>query len=179
MHELWDILRCPQRPINCFLIQGTLLGAYRDKGFTPTERDIDIGFLWEDFHFAAGRIIGDLIHTGFEIRTVNRPFNSIRVINATKYGIKVDLVSYIQHEDKRFCPNTIKPYYSIVHDADLLEKHTEVELFGDEWPAPHDIERYLRIEYGDDWNIPKYDHVSKSRVYKFCKSQRIGNDFLN
>ena len=32
-----------------FLIQGTALGAWRDNGFTPMERDIDIGFLQEEF----------------------------------------------------------------------------------------------------------------------------------
>jgi len=31
-----------------FLIQGTALGAYRDKEFTPTEQDIDLGYLVED-----------------------------------------------------------------------------------------------------------------------------------
>ena len=45
--ELGEIL--DRVEVSYFLILGTALGAYRDKGFVPTERDIDIGFLYEDF----------------------------------------------------------------------------------------------------------------------------------
>lgn len=165
-----------------FLIQGTALGAYRDRGFTPTEEDIDFGFLQEHFTPKANNIAQGLKETGFsDICLISKPFTRPRTITASKYGIHIDLVSYMSWKDKRFATRpldhrNLQPY-SIVHNRYMLERYNKVTLFGKQFNVPHPIEDYLALEYGD-WKIPAKDHVSRTRVYGFVKSEGIPLDLL-
>jgi hypothetical protein len=119
-----------------FLIQGTALGAYRDNGFVPTEKDIDFGMLHEDFVNCIHRICLLFVAKGYEIRTINRPFTKPRVINAIKGTVKIDVVSYHKHESVRYCPNTSMTY-SIVQPAALMENTQPIELFGVDCKVPY------------------------------------------
>lgn len=153
-----------------FLIQGTALGAYRDNGFVPTEKDIDIGILWEDCHWP--QLAKELITRKFEIQTISRPFAACRTIVAKKYGCKADLVGYIAWKEFRFAARPVDernlPPYSIVHKAELLQPpYHDVALFGRSFQIPSPPEEYLALEYGDDWYTPREDHVSRTRVPNF------------
>lgn len=171
--DLHEVLK----PFPCFLSQGSALGAYRDGGFTPTELDVDISFLGEDMVQYGGRIACRLVEAGFEVHTVNKPFNAIRIIKAFKYGIKADLAAYLLWKDVRFCNSNLTEY-SLVHPRKLLEEYMEIQWFGTRWNIPKDIEVYLKREYGD-WQTPRHDHVSKSRVPKFRKTEGIPNGLLD
>ena len=164
-----------------FLILGTALGAYRDKGFTPTEQDIDLGFLQEDFALIAGDIANSLIKSGFEISSINRPFSRCRAIVARRNDIKIDMVGYILWKNFRFCPNSDPKThaYAIVHERKILENYEPVKLFGVTFSVPSPIERYLELEYGEDWRTPKEDHVSRTRQYDFLEQWKIPNDLLD
>jgi len=175
--EAHDILRSLEVPH--FLILGTALGAYRDKGFTPLADDIDIGFLQEEFEPAAPNIARSLIRLGYEVHTVNRPFLACRAIKATRRGVKLDMVAYWPWKGKRFCTSgdpRAKPY-SIVHTRDMLETYDTVELFGQVFQVPYPIEEYLHLEYGSAWRIPLPTHLSLTRVYGFCEKEGITNDY--
>lgn len=167
--------------VDFFLILGTALGAYRDKGFTPTEKDIDLGFLYEEFAKHVGDIARSLILNGFDVRSVSYPFRRCRVLVAHHEGVKVDLVSYVPRGDKRFCSNSdqkTKPY-SIVHSREMLERYEPIQLFGKEFLVPSPIEKYLKLEYGEDWRTPRQDHKSRTRHYFYRKEQGIAEDFLD
>ena len=169
--------------LNYFLVQGTALGAYRDKGFTPTEADIDFGFLQEDFSPASVTIVSELMYAGFEVRTINRPFTKCRTIVADRDGVHLDLVSFVKWRGKRFvsrpmdCRNL--PPYSIVHSARMIESYDQVELFGRKFQVPWPVQDYLRLEYGSDWQTPKHDHISRTRIYNFVNEQGIPHELLD
>ena len=163
-----------------FLTLGTALGAYRDKGFTPDEKDIDLGFLQEVFTPESGRIASVCESAGFVVRSISRPFSRCRVVILQRDGVKVDLASYVLWKGKRFCcnsdPNT-KPY-SLVYDRRLLECYQSVSMFGVDFLVPEPIESYLGLEYGPTWRIPAPDSVSRTRVYGFRQQEGIPDDWL-
>lgn len=48
LHKLKDI--CDRHQISFYLLAGSTLGAVRHKGMIPWDDDIDVGFLYEDWH---------------------------------------------------------------------------------------------------------------------------------
>lgn len=166
-----------------FLIQGTALGAYRDKGFTPTEADIDFGFLQEHFGPRAGDVAKAFIEAGFDVRSFSLPFSRCRLLVVQRYGVKIDMVSYLLWKDKRFAATPVHPSvpdrYCIVHHRNMLETYELIGLFGHGFRVPSPVEEYLRLEYGDDWRTPREDHVSRTRVYGFLEKEGIPSDLLD
>jgi hypothetical protein len=177
--DLHDILE--KLGMKYFLVMGTALGAYRDKGFTPTEKDIDIGFLYENFTPYIGDLARELVLSGFAVRPISRPFRKCRVLVASRNDVKIDLVTYVLWRDRRFCSNAdhkTKPY-SIVHHRSILENYQKLEVFGREFLVPSPIEEYLSLEYGPAWRVPVQDHRSRTRVYEFRNLVGIQDDFLD
>lgn len=177
MHVILSVLKIP-----FFLINGTALGAWRDKDFTPTEKDIDLGFLYEDFAPHVTELVAVLAAQHYELQTVAEPFTRIRTIVAQKDTIKFDLVSFARWHDVRFASRPVHPRadrrYSIVHPAKLLEQWTTIAFHRLPCAMPLEIETYLQLEYGDEWRVPKEDHVSRSRVYDFVEQENIPRDLL-
>lgn len=168
------------RRIPYFLIQGTALGAYRDQGFTPTERDIDLGILIENFLPAWWRLKNDLQEYGFEVTTRDKPFNRVRILVAKRGGVKVDITTYVPWKKTRFCANTDPALdYAVVYHREMIECYDFVSLFGSTFRVPQPIEQYLELEYGEDWRTPQDDSVSRTRHYHFVKSERIPRDYLD
>lgn len=167
-----------------FLIQGTALGAYRDAGFVPGERDIDLGVLFEDLAGRQDEVTRELWKRSFHVRQIIEPFNQARTIVADRLDVKIDLVGMIRHEQYRFTATPIdflsvgsRPY-AIVHPRLTMENWTKVAMFGRQWNVPHPIEGYLESEYGPEWKTPKDDSVSRLRNYKFMKERSIGRGYL-
>lgn len=182
--ELKEVLDFHNVPF--FLMQGTALGAYRDRGFVPTERDIDLGILQEKWQHKAAFVAMSLQRRGFDTECFVMPFTEIRTVVCFKYDCKADLVGMIRYQDKRFTTGPIRDYtqppvakpYALVHDADLIEDQQQLELFGRKFFIPRNIETYLEREYGPDWRVPADDHVSRTRVYNFLEQEGIGADYL-
>jgi phosphorylcholine metabolism protein LicD len=179
LSEVLDELAIPH-----FLIQGTALGAYRDHGFVPTERDIDIGILIEHFAPRVGDICKALLDRNIEVETWHRhyPFAFCHTIVAYCQGAKADLVGLMKHNGQRFTctpndPVNVPEPYAIVHKAELLENYQTVEMFGKTFTIPCPIEEYLATEYGPGWKTPADDHVSRSRVYDYLKG--LPDDFYS
>lgn len=178
--EVTSILDRLQVP--SFLIQGTALGAYRDGGFVPNEKDIDIGILQEHLAPVARKLVNELMLAQFQVETFCLPFAQCRTIVAWKYGVHADLVGFIKWKEKRFTcspvhPTVTKPY-ALVHESGLLENYKQCSLFGVDCNVPSPIETYLLREYGKKWQVPKDDHVSRTRVYNFIDQEGIPDDYL-
>ena len=163
-----------------FLMQGTALGAYRDHGFVPTERDIDLGILYEQLWPRAGDIVKRLTELRCELEVWVKPYARPRTIVAWLNGVKIELVGLMRWRDKRFTTPPIHPSvtqrYALVHEADILEEQTQIPLFERSFNIPLRIETYLEREYGPDWRTPKDDHVSRTRIYDFCEANKITDD---
>ena len=181
MLELGELLDTAHIPF--FLMQGTCLGAVRDGGFVPTEKDIDFGFLQENMNMASDSLVPILTRKGYDLELVVAPFTRVRTIVAIKQGIKVDMVSFSRWKDKRFASTPIRDWlkepYCIVHEAELLENYDIVAMFGREWYVPQHPSLYLEREYGPDWKVPKEDHISRTRIYDYLNKEKIPNDLLD
>lgn len=187
-HKMGELILCETKmclDIACYdlpyyIIQGTVLGAYRDKGFCPDERDIDFGMMFEDFYKIMPRLVYELSRRDYTVRTVAAPFTLPRLLKAEKRGVHVDIVSFVKWKESRFCHNTdprTKPY-SVVYHQDLFDYYEKIELFGLEFKAPGPIETYLEGEYGEDWRTPAEDSVSRTRVYRHREKEKIPYEFL-
>ena len=155
-----------------FLIQGTALGAYRDSGFVPAEKDIDLGILQEDLtSYQAISVVSAIIKKRRDVEVFVQPLGYPHTIVVWGDNCKLDLVAFSKKDEKRFTPQPLRPWikqhYCIVHDAVLLETYQRVEMFGWSWKVPSPIETYLELEYGPGWKVPKDDHVSRTRDYYF------------
>jgi len=167
-----------------FLIQGTALGAYRDGGFVPSERDIDLGILIEHLTGRQDELTRVLWDRAFAVRQIIEPFDEARTIVAQREGVKIDIVGFIAWRHVRFAATPLdylsvgsRPY-AIVHSRGRLEHWTKVTMFGRKWNVPLDIEGYLASEYGPDWRTPTDDHVSRTRNYNFLRKRNLGRDYL-
>ncbi len=170
-----------------FLMQGTALGAYRDRGFVPTEKDIDIGVLQEHLQPKAELILCTLMLHGFDIEAYVMPFTKPRTLIAFKtydgHLAKADIVGMARWKDKRFTCTPIKDHcmdtpYALVHESNMMEQYRDITLFHRVFKIPLDIKTYLQREYGEDWRTPQDDHVSRTRVYDYLNLENIPHDFL-
>jgi len=170
-----------------FLIQGTALGAYRDKGFTPTEKDIDLGYLWEDCRYDTYLdFCFHLLEQGYEIQTFNLPFTRPRMMTVRKYGCRIDFTGYIKWKDKRFASRTFDernlPELTMVHEAKMFEILRDITLFGSKFWVPFDVEQYLKLIYGENClTVYNENHAlmeSTVCVPDFMKNEKIPLDLL-
>lgn len=181
-----------QYSVPYFLLQGTALGVYRDKGFTPTEKDIDLGILYEDFLPKIPALMAALMLRGFDIEVFTMPFTRPKTlvvfkeyadIDGKKYVVHADLVGMVRWRNFRFTSAPVRDYieepYCIVHKAEQLEKYEQsIVLWGKRFLLPYDIQHYLFCEYGPKWMEPRDDHLSRTRVYNFIEREGIPHDYL-
>lgn len=178
LFELAEVLKALHVPF--FLIQGTALGAVRDRGFVPQEKDIDLGTLWEDLQGKQDLITRECWDRSMHVRQVISPFDSARTLVVEKYGCKADIVSFFRHGPNRVNLSPVDEYsvgrrpYGIVFPASLIQSTQRVEMFGREWRVPFPVERYLEMEYGADWRTPNPDCVkSLQREYFYISRHKI------
>lgn len=183
--EIDGILK--QLDIPYFLMQGTALGAYRDKGFTATEKDIDLGILYEHLLPKFNSLMGIMMIRGFDVEAFTMPFTRPKTLVVFKeyggYVVHADLVGMVPWDGLRFTSAPVRDYieepYCIVHRADIVENYRKsIVLWGREFWLPAEIEYYLFCEYGPKWMEPRDDHLSRTRVYNFIQREGIRDDYL-
>lgn len=169
-------------PDNWFLMLGTALGAYRDKGFVPTEEDIDVGVILKDRNVSLESLLTRFVQSNFcKVEIVIAPFSICRILYVHKYQIKMDIVGWLAFNEELFAATPVEPEhvlkpYCLVHSRKVLSPpYRKIELFGEEFNVPQDIEKYLELEYGTDWRTPKEDHISRTRIYSYLSKNGISN----
>ena len=132
---------CYNRHLVYYICFGTALGFHRDKGYIPSDPDIDV-FLSCD-ESSRFSLLNDLSVNGFALNAI-KPIDSWRNCHTVKNSILLD-IWYKQHN------NFLAFYHS---DNYILYKGRRIRI-------PSNIEKYLSCVYSD-WRIP-----SKTRANPF------------
>ncbi|MBW2978212.1 LicD family protein [Candidatus Woesearchaeota archaeon] len=162
---LRNILKvCNKINMNPFLVFGTLLGHYREKGFIKHDIDLDLGLLENDF----SKI--ELLKKELRKRRFDNSFNEKGMIQFThpKFSsLHVDFWLFYKKKDKM---TYYKEYsykgkyavYSFAFPSKIFEKFKKVKFLDKvEVLIPSKTEEFLTISYGD-WKTPKkeFDNIS-------------------
>lgn len=139
LKELANIL--DEFDIYWFLSCGALLGAYRDGDFIPWDWDIDIELKKEQASPVIKTLVRRLNERGFKARA-----SRFRVI-AKKYGTMYILRLWGRKGKWRRLGKARKV------PAKYFESLGQIELRGNMYPCPADIEGFLEFRYGD-WRTP-------------------------
>ena len=147
--------------VKAFLVSGTLLGCVREKRILAHDYDIDFGADIDDPGFDA--LVAALnAHPDFKLRKIQKVTNEIALHNEwarnyankpwlAKYmykeSIPVDLFAHIFFRGEVF--HGSKRNLWVNSDFDLRR----TDLYGIEFNAPVEADRYLTENYGD-WRTP-------------------------
>ncbi len=179
--------------IDWFLIQGALLGVYRDGGLIPYDHDIDIALRAEETEPRVGEIIeafkergfskAEIVYGFYEREKITRfsvavrdPECSAKFNDHFKSGIGYSIEFWRRCQGFRtLIPNKDNGRPKGWHvPARFFEKKDKVKLYGISYPSPCPIEEYLEWQYGD-WKTPKNTRLkefTEARVYDETAAQQ-------
>lgn len=146
-HNLLDFKKIMDREKIYFaLTAGTALGAVRDKNFIEHDEDIDLALFSRDKQRVIN-ILPELQKIGFQVVRYNRR----HVISIMRNNDYMDLCFFEKiNEEEYDCDGCM-----IL--SKFMENTKEYEFLGEYFQIPQDYQGYLRCEYGENWEIPRYD----------------------
>lgn len=128
---------CKILDIDYFWVAGTCLGFYRDGGYIPKDKDIDIGIFCNDEKFML--LVERLEGLGFvNIPQGGKPQWFIRD-NILLDVCRIDIFARLRF----FTPTFFKAFDVITYNGRIYK-------------IPHPVEKYLEHCYGPGWKIPNY-----------------------
>lgn len=146
-----------------FLIDGTLLGAVRDKDFIEHDSDIDLGVYANEWTYdTAERVIRELADKGITMHHVyGKNINTEYELTFKRDDIKIDLFFYRHTGDTmQHCAfnngwrNGDSDVIRYAYPAFLIEELGTIDFRGMRLPAPKNAEQVLACKYGPEWHIP-------------------------
>ena len=144
--------------IRFWLMFGTFLGAYRDKGIIPYDQDTDLAMNIE----STKRLIEcerEFKAHGFYLGL--DPFIAVLY----RGGEHTDIYLFQAEGDKRFW-NTIK------YDGLAFSKFNSIEFLGGSWRILNNPERWLKYTYGEDWKTP----IKNKGILGYAYGEEFEND---
>lgn len=146
---------CKERNIDFCLMDGTLLGAYRDKDFCENdEDDIDIGIADKDYDEIIEPLIKGLIEYGFDKFKDFEHNGRLEGVGMRRGPCHLDIIRINKHPERDECYNLGRYHAGVmafVYPAKHHESFETIEFQGMQFKAPHDIEGFLTARYGN-WN---------------------------
>ena len=148
-----------------FLIDGTLLGYYREGGFIAHDTDMDIGVFFEEWTpMQIFKLTTELGNRYITLKHQLGDFDKYFEVSYRRDGIKIDLFFYrrqgpwrIFHAFLNAGRNLPEDVITYEYPAELIEEMAEVEFVGEKIMAPKNIGGVLVAKYGPDWHVPVTD----------------------
>jgi len=148
--------------LNYFIIDGTLLGAIRDKDFIPHDDDLDMGVFMEEWDLPLfAKVFEAMMRKGFILYHSFGKFGENFEVAWYRKGIKLDFFFYYKEGDKRkfnaflnggrTLPDDIITYS---YDDFLIEDLILENFKGEYFNIPIDAGKVLVAKYGENWKIP-------------------------
>lgn len=171
---------CQENGAICWLVFGTLLGSYREKGFISHDFDLDVSIMKDSY---TDELINILSENGFtldhEFYLVNRETGERLLTEVTfKYkGFPLDVfLSYDKGDDGRVC-------YAFVRDESLQSDERLAAIYrfdsifpieqslinGVKFNVPHNPKAELERIYGPNFMIPDPKWRTASKNNKFIE----------
>ena len=182
---IYDIAK--KHNVNIWFEYGSLLGAYRDKGFIPYDFDIDLSMYHEDYSLEFERSLFD---AGFSIR---RMFYMVKNLDSSNrmmteitlcyHGLYIDvffnfrdqtnmrkLFSYTGKLGQEFANRNIySAEPTIVPDA----PKKEIDFMGIKFSIPENANECLESIYGKSYMTPIRDWVGEEK-YEYPYQEAYG-----
>lgn len=152
-HNLLDFKRLAENEgMRFMLMEGNLLGAYRDGGFcVGDEDDIDLGIMDDQFDKFLN-VRQRLLEIGFvEKKTVDFD-NKFHGGCWERGGNHIDIMRMLKDGDTIY---NVGAYGSLRYEypAEIFRKYGKIRFLGVEVETVGDIEKFLETRYGD-WRTP-------------------------
>ena len=145
---------CEKVGMKPFLIYGTLLGHYRDKGFIKNDWDIDLGLLEADIPKVP--LLTKALREKGIFLTREDEYHVAYCYNTVLTHL--DIYYFFKKNDKRtvhHCNIPKKELYTWTFSSDIFEKFNKVKFLNKiEVLVPDKTEKFLTEHYGPWW-IPK------------------------
>lgn len=155
-----------------FIDAGTLLKIYRDKTFAYNDMDIDFGVFRKTFTTNTQNILKTVLsQNGFEFKNYEcRKFLPLLETNFIPYVLKfkgkhsqknIDFHIFEERENEYYHRGWLGYFH---FPKELLNTLDYIEFLKLKIPTPHNPEQYLKLHYGETWNINIHS-VKKPNCY--------------
>ncbi len=151
--------------LSFFLIDGTLLGAIREKNFIKWNSNVKLAIFEEEALPNVNHLLNELFSSDFEIININ-PFSAFFKINIRKKSVNFSLIGLKKTRNKwRYCSHFRYPSH-------LFDNAEYVNFLGKKYLAPFPAEEMLCHIYGQ-WSAPLRSSKRSEYLNKFFYMPKI------